>query len=825
VTSGVQPTCNISCDRQLAIFGRELALQAALRNLLAWAAVVTVPCYLGASGGAGDLMDRTSWIVWAILVVEVTALGFIGYWFSLRTLRLFTGVTAFILAIAVTRFGFVHLDPGYKSNLVNSFLSGVDQVVKALLQPFWPGKPPAPGVAGRWIIAFALLFGYRQLEGWAQRWQAPELDLSEIGRGRPTTAPAVPSAAADGHGTAATAAGPTAGQRHAQLAAELRFRLPTMQVRTPSILPGGTRANALASIAEKSGVDGASMVGAVLRFAGMLWPSPRLVRVRSWVESAKGCQITVLLEDVKTGQPIATNTVAGENFNEAASMVAGYIARQIFSMDRTVPPSCYGTADGRDLGAMQLARLQRAYAACPGDIADSRDRQIDILRSFTGTDRTAGIVRYELAQLLAFVPPQRQDLECLRLHALNRELHHRFYRGRYRFAMTLEMLANPEHHFQDNKETRDNLKEILEILFRCGLTDKDENQTDEDRWDPVPSPCSCEASCMQVSKELALELLKIAAKDLREVRTQLNAWRVVRDALLRRDERAVWLPHLKRRYRQAFRDGVCVAELLVAIRCRLRDPAGKDSRWLKRVRFRWHLRRAIRITSFIAGNPALIKKVLKNDPPSKWWAASASKGRRWHLRRATGNPAPIEEVRTDPGQSAASASKGALGPLPWARTRDRVRRLPWQRSTASWQAAYNTACLYAALADAALADAAPAKRAAGRTQEVSVKDLERRVIVSLRRAVNNPRSELERSSDWIDSDPDFSGMCRNSPDFTDFKKFRLDQKRQDYPDSFSARKCPVPQTPPDKIPAVPLMHLILALDLDPTPRAEAPLDQ
>ena len=57
-------------------------------------------------------MDLTSWIVWAILVVEVTALGFIGYWFSLRTLRLFTGVTAFILAIAVTRFGLTH--PEYR---------------------------------------------------------------------------------------------------------------------------------------------------------------------------------------------------------------------------------------------------------------------------------------------------------------------------------------------------------------------------------------------------------------------------------------------------------------------------------------------------------------------------------------------------------------------------------------------------------------------------------------------------------------------------------------------------------------------------------------
>jgi hypothetical protein len=737
-------------------------------------------------------MDRTSWIVWAILVVEVTALGFIGYWFSLRTLRLFTGVTAFILAIAVTRFGLMDPDPEYTPlNLVNSFLDGVDRVTKALLHPFWPGGAPAPGIAGRWIIAFALLLGYRQLEAWARRWQAPELDLSAIDRG-PTTAPAVPSAAADGHDTAATAAGPTAEQYHAQLAAELRFRLPTMQVRTPSILPGGTRANALASIAEKSGVDGGKMVGAVLRFAGMLWPSPRLVRVRSWVESAAGCQITVLLEDVKTGQPIATNTVAGENFYEAASMVAGYIARQIFGMDRTVTPSCYGTADGRDLGAMQLARLQRVYAACPRDIADSRNRQIDILSSSTGTDRTAGIVRYELAQLLAL---QRKYLECLRLHALNRELHHRFYRGRYRFAMTLEMLANPENHFQYNEETQDNLKEILEILSRCGLTDYTPQERDEDQeeWDPVPSPPGCKASYMHVSKKLAPELLKIAEKDLREVRTQLNVWRVVRDALFRRDERAVWLPHFRRRYRQAFRDGACVAELLVAIRCRFHDFPG-----LKGVRVPWHLRRAIRITSFIAGNPALIKAVLCK-PSDQWWDTKAY--------------------------------EGALGPLPWARARDRVRRLPWQRSTASWQAAYNTACLYAALADKALAAKAPdrtpeevRKDLEGDLKDLKdfLKGLERRVIVSLRRAVDNPRSELERSSDWINSDPDFSGMCRNSPTFTDFEKFRLEQERQDYPDSFSAGKCPVPHTPPDRTPAVPLVYLVLALDPDRTPASRGP---
>jgi hypothetical protein len=115
----------------------------------------------------------------------------------------------------------------------------------------------------------------------------------------------------------------------------------------------------------------------------------------------------------------------------------------------------------------------------------------------------------------------------------------------------------------------------------------------------------------------------------------------------------------------------------------------------------------------------------------------------------------------------------------------RVRRLPWQRSTASWQAAYNTACLYAALADTARKDCAP---------ELVLRDLEHRVIVSLRRAVDNPHSELERPSDWIDSDPDFHAMCDDPQFFTAFEGFLLDQMRQDYPDSFIVGKCSVPHT-------------------------------
>ena len=109
---------------------------------------------------------------------------------------------------------------------------------------------------------------------------------------------------------------------------------------------------------------------------------------------------------------------------------------------------------------------------------------------------------------------------------------------------------------------------------------------------------------------------------------------------------------------------------------------------------------------------------------------------------------------------------------------DRIRRLPWQRRTASWQAAYNAACLYAALAMVA--------------PEPVALVLEDWIITSLRRAVDNPLSELERPSDWISHDPDFRPLSRDSTIFEKFAQFVHDQEREDYPAAYLAGECPVP---------------------------------
>jgi hypothetical protein len=735
----------------------------------------------------------TSGIVWALTAIVAISLGVIGRFFSLRTVRWAALATAVVSVIAVARYGASH--PAHApSDLVSSFLRGFDAVTKALLHPLWLGHPvPAPGTVGRVVIAVLVILAYRQLEAWTLRWQAPTMDMTAIGEiqpgGEASTPPAGPDMPAGRVFTASD--GMTAIQRHDQLAAELRFRLPTMEIRAPAILPGGTRSQALASIAEWSGVTGGGLAGAVIRAASLFWPKARAIRVRVWVEApvVAGIRATVVLEDARSGVTMATKTVTGADLPELASMAAGYIARQIFEMDPTVPEWCYGTADGRDLGAMQQARLARVYAGCPRDVLESREVQIDILSKATGNVRSAGIVRYELAQLCAL---RGEHLAALRLHALNRELHPRFYRGRYRLGMSLEMIANPEHHLPDTPATRDSLDEIMQILARCRLISGGYRQADSARLiaanfgRTVPGTPGIVPRHLPLPRELALEMLRIAADDLAGVRRQLRLPRVVRDAFLHRRERAVWLPLWRRRQRQSFVDGVCVAQLLVAVRLKLLERDFEDPGWRQRERVpaprvpvelrgqgqrgespqapgrRHHrprtsgakvalagtfgdaripeeLRHALRITSFIAGDPAPIIAVLTGTDE-------------WRTPRRT----------TD----------GADEPAP--STASRVRLLPWQRRTPSWQAAYNAACVYAALADAAPAAAAP--------------EFQERIINSLRAAVDNPYSELERASDWIRRDPDFRCMSRHPEVFGAFLKFLEDQERQDYPEAFMSGK-------------------------------------
>jgi hypothetical protein len=119
-----------------------------------------------------------------------------------------------------------------------------------------------------------------------------------------------------------------------------------------------------------------------------------------------------------------------------------------------------------------------------------------------------------------------------------------------------------------------------------------------------------------------------------------------------------------------------------------------------------------------------------------------------------GDPGPIRSVLHP--QDSRSQPPAAAG------TRDLPRWLPTQCRTASWPAAYNTACLYATLA----------------TRNAA---LEKQVVISLKRAISNPDSEIERPYDWISHDPDFRLLNEAKEDFPEFNKFLGIQRRRDYP--------------------------------------------
>jgi hypothetical protein len=106
----------------------------------------------------------------------------------------------------------------------------------------------------------------------------------------------------------------------------------------------------------------------------------------------------------------------------------------------------------------------------------------------------------------------------------------------------------------------------------------------------------------------------------------------------------------------------------------------------------------------------------------------------------------------------------------------RTRRRPMQYSTPSWPAAYNLACVYAAIYT--YYKHHPDSKHA----ETQLQSLVEKVVTSLEFAINNPECEMDRPSEWINSDPDF--VCLRSTDdhcSKEFTNFLADLKRRDYP--------------------------------------------
>jgi hypothetical protein len=628
-----------------------------------------------------------SWLAWIVTAAVAVTLGAVGYHFSLRTLRWVALTIALATAAYLTVYGLTH--PGQKpGSLSDEFARSADTLSSALIRPFSLGHDvPAPGQIGRLTIVVLLVLGYRALEVWALRRQAPCLDTSALTSDRQDNA-------AD-----AAANAQTGKQRHDWLVAELKFRLPSVEVRSPAILPGGSRPSGLASIAEATGVNGAGLAGAIIRFFGMIWPSAPKIQVRAWVEHTPGpvrsdgaTRVTVSLADPRSGASIATKTLAAGSLDDAAAAVAGYVARHIFARDRTVPLWSVSATDGADLAALLRARQVRAYPECRSGIRDAWMRQIEILEAVAHGNLCAGVVRYELAQLYDLTG---RHVEALLLHAANREQYPRFYRGRYRLAMSLEMLTNPDSGLEEiDPATR---KEVLRVLGLRSPATEDADRTGDGQADLVPS------------------LLAAAWQELQEIERYLRWRHIIWGALRHRNERSVLKPYRQPRHRQAFHDGVRVAQLLVALR-QVQLAGAED---VSRVH---HAKTIARITAAISGDSKDFVAVWPEFPS----------------RTVNQQPVPA---------------------------RLRTRLWPGQCSTPSWPAAYNLACAYAALAEKADKKFQPG--------------LIEKVVASLEFAICNPECEMERPSEWIGNDPDFSRLSGGRNDR--FMEFLDDQWKRDYP--------------------------------------------
>jgi hypothetical protein len=686
--------------------------------------------------------------VLAAFVLAALVLGLVSSCFSLTVLRVTAASVALPGVVYITWYGLTYPAKG-PGSLSGAFARGADAVSVAFfrLLPVRPGHEiPGPGRTGWLIITVLLVLGYRELEAWSLHRQARSLDTSALTPSRRNAEQN--NSPGDGKEVL------TDVQRHDVLAAELKFRLPAVDVRLPPILPGGSRSRELASIAESSGVTGSGLAGAIIRFFGMLWPSPRRLRVRVWVERATGkakidevTRVTVDLDDPGTGASIATKTLAASSLDDAASVVAGYVAQRIFTEDPTAPPWCTGAADGRDLAAMILARQVRVYPESERDVNGARSAKIRILESVAGNNLCAGVVRYELAQLYDL---EGRHVEALRLHASNREQYPRFYRGRYRLAMSLEMISNPDPGTRMSAAEVPELDDALKILHRCGAATADKSEVNH-----------AEDGTAELPAELRPDLLAAAWTELQAIRRYLSLPHVIWHSFWHRDERGILKPYWQLGHRQAFHDGVCIALLLVAVRWALSHQGKSGSAqtgWPEgaiqpRPAHRLlRARTAMRIARTIAGDSSAIAAVLGISP----------------------------------GRSGGASRKGMC---PVAK-RLRTRRWPQQYRTRSWQAAYNLACVYAAIAQDRYRqleacrrkpDDAKAVREAKRIED-DLPGLVAKVVTSLEFVVSNPECEMDRSWEWIAHDPDFG--CLRSPDnqfSAEFRDFLDAQKLRDYP--------------------------------------------
>ena len=129
----------------------------------------------------------SSVFVWTVFVIGAAVLGFVGYHFTVRTLRFVTAAFVVTAVALVSRYGVIHSSRA-PTDLVSSFTRGADKLARPLLSGH---HIPAPGRIGWLVVIAVLIIAYRELEVWAMHWQPPIVDMSTLRGGQPHGASAV----------------------------------------------------------------------------------------------------------------------------------------------------------------------------------------------------------------------------------------------------------------------------------------------------------------------------------------------------------------------------------------------------------------------------------------------------------------------------------------------------------------------------------------------------------------------------------------------------------------------------------------------------------
>jgi hypothetical protein len=469
----------------------------------------------------------TRWYIdWPTAVGIFVLLGATAYHFSRRTYRLVALATVVVIILLLTWSGLTM--PGHR-NFPNAFLRGSRGLAVEMLSPLTPdgarhlvNTSPVGWVALALILAGILVC----FDTWCARREAPRVRVTEA--------------------PAAESENPALDLRR-EITEKLKFRLAAADVHKPAAIPGGSTLDNLATVVSSSDIQGSKTTAMLIRAVNAFAAKPSTYDARLYAEDAPGrssassgsdLRITVDVEDARTGAIIATRTLGPCSKEDAADKAAGFTARQVLRRDPSTPAWALGSLDGEDLSAYLLSQEMSPKSLGPEGLQAYRKNQRDTLARTDSGNAHAVLARYELACLYELL---EDPVSGLRLHLRNRVYHPLFLRGRYRLAMTLNMIASCRGK-DDHRYLAESRDAIIAELDWVGMMLRKPELRDHGSSD---------------QEEVERVILKFAKDELRAYRNRMRVplllWRAfwvrrARRALLEQlRTKPCWLLHPRRR--------------------------------------------------------------------------------------------------------------------------------------------------------------------------------------------------------------------------------------------------------------------------------------